>query len=271
MTERRKESSAELRAQLEEVRSRLVEAEDTLRAIREGEVDAVVVSGGWGDQILPLDQSEDAYRLTIETLSEAGLAVAPDGTALFANKALARMLGVPLEQFVGRSFAPHVHPDHQQELLNLLDTARQGPTKAQLVLAGEDGESIPVPAWAGLLEQPGGAVVCLLGADPAHLEASREVIQHLQAQRRALAASVAALREADAKTQSLVQFTAKSTLTSGRLHRQVGRLRQELEGQFRMVGDSPALQRVRDLIDRVAPTTASVLITGESGVGKELV
>jgi DNA-binding NtrC family response regulator len=51
----------------------------------------------------------------------------------------------------------------------------------------------------------------------------------------------------------------------------VGRLRQELEGQFRMVGESPALQHVRSLIDRVAPTIASVLITGESGVGKELV
>ena len=80
----------------------------------------------------------------------SGLAVAPDGTALFANKVLARMLGVPLEQFVGRPFAPHVHPDHRQELVNLLDTARQGPTEAQLVLAGQDGKSIPVHAWASL-------------------------------------------------------------------------------------------------------------------------
>ena len=271
MSERRNESSEELRAQLEDVRRRLVEAEETLRAIREGDVDAVVVSGSWGDQILTLDQSEDAYRLTVETMNEAGLAVAPDGTVIFANKALARMLGVPLEQFVGRSFALHVHPDHQQDLVSLLDAARQGPTDARLVLAGADGGSIPVHAWASLLEQPGGAVICLLGADPAQLEASREMIQHLQAQRRALAASVAALREAETKTQSLIQFTAKNALTSDRLHRQVGRLRQELEGQFRMVGESPALQRVRDLIDRVAPTTASVLITGESGVGKELV
>lgn len=37
------------------------------------------------------------------------------------------------------------------------------------------------------------------------------------------------------------------------------------------VGDSPAIQRVRDIINKVAPTDANVLITGESGTGKELV
>jgi PAS domain S-box-containing protein len=271
MSERRSESPKELRAQLDDVRYRLAEAEETLRAIREGDVDAIVISGTGGDQILALDPGDDAYRLTVETLNEAGMTVAPDGTILFANKALARMLGVPLEQVVGSPLALHVHSGHRQELVSLLDAARQGPTDARLVLTGADGGPIPVYAWASPLDQPDGAAVCLLGADPAQLEASREMIQHLQAQRRALMASVAALREAEAKTHSLIQFTAKKALTSDRLHQQVGRLRQELEGQFRMVGDSPALQHVRDLIDRVAPTPASVLITGESGTGKELV
>jgi DNA-binding NtrC family response regulator len=50
-------------------------------------------------------------------------------------------------------------------------------------------------------------------------------------------------------------------------------LRDELRqlGRFgRLVGRSPAMQRVYDLIARVAPTEASVLLTGESGTGKEL-
>jgi two-component system nitrogen regulation response regulator NtrX len=38
-----------------------------------------------------------------------------------------------------------------------------------------------------------------------------------------------------------------------------------------MVGDSPALQEVRELIAKVGPTSARVLITGENGTGKELV
>src|SRR5262249_38340635 len=50
-------------------------------------------------------------------------------------------------------------------------------------------------------------------------------------------------------------------------------LREELRqlGRFgRLVGRSAAMQRVYDLIERVAPTEASVLLTGESGTGKEL-
>lgn len=45
----------------------------------------------------------------------------------------------------------------------------------------------------------------------------------------------------------------------------------KVDGSDEMIGKSKELQRVRDLIARAAPSKASVLITGESGVGKELV
>jgi DNA-binding NtrC family response regulator len=54
----------------------------------------------------------------------------------------------------------------------------------------------------------------------------------------------------------------------------VGTLRGELRklGRFgRLIGVSPAMQKVYDLMVKVAPTDATVLISGESGTGKELV
>jgi DNA-binding NtrC family response regulator len=58
------------------------------------------------------------------------------------------------------------------------------------------------------------------------------------------------------------------------LKEEVGNLRDELRkfGRFgKLIGASPAMQKVYDMLARVAPTDATVLITGESGTGKELV
>jgi len=48
-------------------------------------------------------------------------------------------------------------------------------------------------------------------------------------------------------------------------------LKQKLGSKYEMVGDSEAMKKVREMIDRVAPTEARILITGDNGTGKELV
>ena len=48
-------------------------------------------------------------------------------------------------------------------------------------------------------------------------------------------------------------------------------LKQQIEGRYEMVGQSPALTEIRNQIARVAPTNGRVLILGESGTGKELI
>ena len=54
-------------------------------------------------------------------------------------------------------------------------------------------------------------------------------------------------------------------------YRAVKRQLQRIEGESRLVGQSPAMEKVRQLIGRVAPTNSTVLILGETGTGKELV
>jgi two-component system nitrogen regulation response regulator NtrX len=65
--------------------------------------------------------------------------------------------------------------------------------------------------------------------------------------------------------------TVRNALAHAELMDENTRLREATESRFAMVGDSPALQTVRDLIAKVGPTSARVLITGENGTGKELV
>ena len=68
-----------------------------------------------------------------------------------------------------------------------------------------------------------------------------------------------------------VLLTVRHAVDQRRLREENVTLRRAAESRHEMVGDSPALERVRDAIGKAAPTNATVLILGESGVGKELV
>jgi DNA-binding NtrC family response regulator len=70
--------------------------------------------------------------------------------------------------------------------------------------------------------------------------------------------------------RSVLERVRKKRALTARLHALETRLRR-VEGDAQLVGDSPAMQRVRQLIARVGPTDSAVLVRGETGTGKELV
>jgi two-component system nitrogen regulation response regulator NtrX len=72
-------------------------------------------------------------------------------------------------------------------------------------------------------------------------------------------------------TREVVLHRLKTALESRKLRQEVDALRLRYDERYRIIGESEALAPVREAIARAAPTRASVLITGESGVGKELV
>jgi two-component system NtrC family response regulator len=65
-------------------------------------------------------------------------------------------------------------------------------------------------------------------------------------------------------------LTVERCLKISNLAAENRRLREEKQGKGSLVGNSPAMKQVYQLIDKVAATRATVLITGESGTGKEL-
>lgn len=66
-------------------------------------------------------------------------------------------------------------------------------------------------------------------------------------------------------------ITIRNAMDKSRLVTETKALKRKVSRQYDMIGISPAITRIKDMIERVAPTDARVLITGESGTGKELV
>src|ERR687895_2942618 len=104
---------AALLRELDALHTRLEDAEETLRAIRSGEVDALLVSGDHGEQVFSLQGAEHPYRVLIEQMSDGAATLTTDGMLLYSNRRLAEMLHRPLEQVMGQGFQRFVAPSAQ--------------------------------------------------------------------------------------------------------------------------------------------------------------
>jgi len=66
-------------------------------------------------------------------------------------------------------------------------------------------------------------------------------------------------------------ITIRNAMDKSNLMTETKKLKKQVSESWQMVGESDEMENIRELIDRVAPTEARVLITGENGTGKELV
>jgi two-component system NarL family sensor kinase len=143
-TRPKRPSPAAPSGELAELRGRLAEADEALRAIRGGEVDTVVVAGKQGDQVFTLEGAEHAYRVLIESMNEGALTLTADKTILYANQCFARMVKCPLEQVTGGSFRRFLSTADRAILRPLMKRPGTAGAKIQVILNAGDGSHLPV-------------------------------------------------------------------------------------------------------------------------------
>ena len=134
----------DLRAKVEHLESRLAEAEETLRAIRNGEVDALAIETATGPQIFTLKGADYPYQMIIENINEGTVTLLPDGTVIYANQRFADMLGLVLERIVGSFFHSFVHESGEKDFVRLLALSLAGKQKSEFLLSTARGEYLPV-------------------------------------------------------------------------------------------------------------------------------
>src|SRR6266404_9839154 len=130
----KKQSPSNALRETQDLRARVEELEETLRAIRMGEVDAVLVSSAQGDQVFTLQGAEHPYRLMVENIEEGAATLSDDGTVLYSNKSFAAFFGVPLEKFIGAPLHNFVTENDAEFLKTLILGAKLASTRGEIRL-----------------------------------------------------------------------------------------------------------------------------------------
>jgi len=108
--------------QIEALRTRLAEAEEMLRAIRQGEIDALIVESNAGNQVYTLHSADEPYRHLVEEMQEGAVVLTGRGDILYANARFAELVGEPLESVLGSRMDRFVNVADRADFEALVDT-----------------------------------------------------------------------------------------------------------------------------------------------------
>jgi diguanylate cyclase (GGDEF)-like protein/PAS domain S-box-containing protein len=151
--------------EIEALRARLADTEETLRAIRNGEVDALVVGAVVGqERLFTLTSADRTYRNFVEGMSDGAATVSPDGVVLYANQALADLVGSTCSRIVGQPVTALVAESSRVRLAGVIGPESPGGS-IEAVLITTDGHLVPVLLGSSTLMVEGDHITCLTFTD----------------------------------------------------------------------------------------------------------
>jgi two-component system, OmpR family, phosphate regulon sensor histidine kinase PhoR len=155
----------ELLTELEELRTQLDEANDTMHAIRTGQVDALVVQGEDGPRLYTLKTADHTYRVFIEKMKEGAVTLNSTGIILYSNSQFASMVNLPLATVIGSCMTDFIPKESLQEYKRITEKGWQSDTKGEIFLRNKNNESIPFLLSVTSLELDEGTALSVILTD----------------------------------------------------------------------------------------------------------
>jgi len=178
-----------------ELVARLSEAEETLRAVRSGEVDAIVVNVQGGEKVFTLQGADHTYRVFVERMNEGAAVLSNDHTVLHCNGRFARFLGGGLQSVIGSSMLDLVWPEDHLKLDALLRRAAQRNCRGEIRLQSRKGAPLYVHLSLNPLRLDTTRAVCLIASDLSEMKRAEQAQRASSEQFRHLAAHLLSVRE----------------------------------------------------------------------------
>ncbi|MFZ7112011.1 MAG: response regulator [Desulfatiglandales bacterium] len=149
--------------EIEDLRMRLEEAEETLSAIRRGEVDALVVSGPDGERVFTLMGAERSYRYYVQDMNEGAVTLALDGAILYCNDRFAEMVETPYAKIIGDSIHRFVLSNGHFD--SAFEKGKTQRCKAQVLLKRTNSDPVPVSVSLNPMPELETTGICMVVTD----------------------------------------------------------------------------------------------------------
>jgi PAS domain S-box-containing protein len=211
------DANAQLQLHLENsaLREKLREAEETLEAIRNGDVDAVVVSGADDiPRVYTLETADQTYRLLVEEMQEGALTLTRGGDILYCNRRLAQLVETEPERVIGGSLARFIATADWPGVLGLITSGSKG----ELGILTEQGRIVPTHVSFSALRADGlngEEIYCCIITD---LTEQRSTADQLRGAHAALLAQVAERERTERLLRQSQKMEAVGQLTGGIAH-----------------------------------------------------
>ena len=263
MADRKKNRSSQKLPALSrrELVARLSEAEETLRAIRSGEVDAIVVNRQGEEKVFTLQGADHTYRVFVERMNEGAAVLSSDHTVLHCNGRFARFLGARLQSVIGSSMLDWVWPDDHPKLDALLRRAAQRNCRGEIRLQSRKGAPLSVQLSLNPLRLDSTRAVCLIASDLSEMKRAEQELRASSEQLRNLAAHLLSVREEersrisrevhDELGQSLTAVKMDLAWLAGRLPGKNGQMLKRIRST-RQLADS-IIQSIRRISTELRP------------------
>jgi PAS domain S-box-containing protein len=169
-------SYEEILAELEEARRQLFEANETIEAIRTGQVDALMVQGSNGHQLYTLNSADLTYRVFIEKMTEGAVTLNPEGVIMYCNSQFASMVGLPLSNVIGNTFERFVTESTLAAYNSYFKNCWQNDCKGEIALSSGHHD-LPVLLSLTPLELDEGVSLSVIVTDLTALKMTQEKLE----------------------------------------------------------------------------------------------
>jgi len=158
-------NSNNLLSALKELRIQLEEANDTIEAIRTGQVDALVVKDTDGHQLYTLKTADQTYRVFIEKMSEGAVTINREGIVLYCNTRFADMVATPLEKVIGAPLISFVPNTSKANLQKVIDSTWDEDCREEIILKDSGGRDMHCLFSCNTIDLDSGPALSLIITD----------------------------------------------------------------------------------------------------------